>query len=44
MVTRREGGPKCMCWAASLNNCSSLRVGWPVDAVEKGWEVGQAEM
>lgn len=33
--------PKCVCWPASLTNCSSLRVGWPVDVIEKGQEIGQ---
>lgn len=35
--------PICIYWAASLKDCSSRRVGWPVGAVEKGQEVGQAE-
>lgn len=35
--------PICIYWAASLKDCSSRRVGWPVGAVEKGQEAGQAE-
>lgn len=27
--------PKCVCWPASVTNCSSLRVGQPVDVIEK---------
>lgn len=34
---------QCICWAASLKNCSSLRVGCPADADRKGQEIGQAE-
>lgn len=43
LVLEDRVAPECICWAASLKYCSSLRAGW-LFAVEKGQEMGQAEL